>query len=212
VPRDVSVVVVGVGQEPGLERMIDFLGSGFGFPIRAVVFDVFDLGEGSRVLVREEAEPEQPSTSPRGPVYTEEAVIAAAGGPASSNGRRMLTLADAARRNGLHVKPYKWSLMFTPQQHKNRYLLTVWSRPNWDEPALTYSADAFAEFFAIDAGAVRAFLGPDDSTETKHPLPSDADAERFAAGLDATFAAIAASRETGEDGAETGRRAVPLRP
>jgi hypothetical protein len=185
--REVAAVVVGIGREPGLERIIDFLGSRFGFPIRAVTFDVFDAGEGLKVLVREETEPEsvvQPITASSSSVA---GVVEAAGGPESGNGRRLLKLAGAAEEAGLYVRPYKWSLMFTPMTKKTRYLMTVWKWADKDELALSYSSAAFAEFFPIDAGRVSELFG---LPEGRHSIRSDSDADAWAERIKKLFEEI----------------------
>jgi Endonuclease NucS len=184
--RDVAIIVVGVGAEPGLERIIVFLGSKFGMEIRAVTFDVFALGDGRTVLVREEQDEPVVTTPAK---WTRDQVIERAGGPTSPNGRRMLLLADAAERNGLYVRPRKYSLMFAPQEKKYRHLMTVWKWANKDELALQYSADALAEFFPIRPETARAVFAAADAVQ--HAVVSDDEAQRWADGLDALFAGVA---------------------
>lgn len=181
--REVAMVVVGTGSDTGLDRVLDFLASSFDFPIRAVTFDVFELPNGEQVLVREEREAEQPASVSTAK-WTREGVIERAGGPDSPNGRMMLALAKAAERNNLYVKPYKWSFMFAPPWNKNRYLMTVWRTSRTDPLHVTYSAEAFAEFFGFSPEGVRAELGPEDRR-----VGADTDAAVLAAGLDRLFSA-----------------------
>jgi hypothetical protein len=189
--REVNVVVVGVGQEPGLERIIDILGGRFGVPIRVVAFDVFDLGEGQRMLVREEVEAEEPSTTGPTSSYSVEGVIAAAGGQSSANGQRMATIAAAAERSGLYVRPYKWSLMFTPPTKKRRYLVTIWKWSDRDDLGISYSASAIAEFFPIrEEAVINAVRVPPG----RHWIRSDSDAHAWVARIDRLFAEIAANQ------------------
>lgn len=187
--REVVVVVVGIGAEPGLERMIEFLGSTYSMPIRAVTFDVFALDDGSRILVREETEPES-ATAGRMPQmeYTPGAVIALAGGPESERGKRMMRLVAAAERQGLYARPYKYSFMLTPSNNKNRYLMTVWRHGAGDELRLSFSAEAFAEFFPVSAEDVRQTLGSDSGQFT---IASDGEASEWEGKLTALFAKIA---------------------
>jgi hypothetical protein len=184
--REVAIIVVGVGQEPGLERIIDFLGRNAGISIRAVTFDVFDAGDGAQILVREEIdvpEAQPPSTN----VDRAAAVIAAAGGPESSAGRRLLKLVAAGERNGLYARPYKWSFMLTPQERRTRGLF-VFGR--WGgEVALQYSTGAIAEFFPIDAERAQAILGPDIGTI---PIPDEPAADDWSRRIDELFAVISA--------------------
>ncbi len=182
--REVAAVVVGVGREPGLERMINFLGGRFGFPIRAVTFDVFDAGDGVKILVREEAEAEAPSPAAASSAASLSRVVDIAGGPESPNGRRLLQLARAAEQAGLYVRPYKWSLMFTPMSNKTRYLMTVWKWGDKDELALSYSAAAFAEFFPIAPERVSELMG---LPEGRHSIRTDADADAWVERLERLF-------------------------
>lgn len=174
--REVAVIVVGIGREPGLERMIDFLGSRFGFPIRAVTFDIFDLGNGDKVLVREETEAEDRAPTASTSAYTVASVVETAGGPEHPNGRRLLELARAAGESGLYVRPYKWSLMFTPATTKTRYLFTVWRGAQSDLLSISYSATALAEFFPISAERAQELIGLPEGT---HRIRSDEDADAW---------------------------------
>ena len=50
--REIAVLLVGVGIAAGLERVMEFL-DGFGVPINAVSFEVFELDGGPKLPVRE---------------------------------------------------------------------------------------------------------------------------------------------------------------
>src|SRR4051812_45573298 len=86
--REVEVVIVGCGADASVDRMIEFLGSRFGVPIRAVTFEVFTVANGQRILVREEREAEAPGQKPS-TAYSIESVITKAGGVDSPGGRRV---------------------------------------------------------------------------------------------------------------------------
>jgi hypothetical protein len=193
--REVEVVVVGIGAEPGLQRMIDFLGTGYSVPIRAVIFDVFALGDGGQVLIREEKEPESAPDGRRQQArYTRESVIELAGGPESARGRRMLHIVAAVERHGLNARPYKYSFMFTPPSTRTRYLMLIRLHGAGDELRVTYSAEAFAEFFPLEPEEVRAILGH----EERHVIiASDGDVADWVDRLDALFATI--EQERGPD-------------
>jgi len=183
--REVAVVVVGVGRDPGLHRMIDFLGQTYNMPIRAITFDVFELDQGQRILVREETEPETTAIQSDVAKLTAAGVIDAAGGPGSPAGRWMLTIVHAIERNGLYARPYKWSFMATPMQNKARGVI-VFGR--WSGTVqISHNADALAEFFPIDQASVEAILGP---SHTNTPILTDADAQAWAAKLDRVFGSI----------------------
>jgi hypothetical protein len=170
--------------------MIEFLGGRFAMPIRAVSFEVFQLAGGEQLLVREETEPDE--SHPDRPKFTIAAVIERAGGPDSDAGRKMLRLKTAAEDHGLYVRPFTWALMFAPQERKNRYLVTVWCWPDRSEVGLEYSAEAFAEFFAVEADEARSVLGLEGDRQ-QVPIRSDADAETWVAALDEIFELIAAN-------------------
>jgi hypothetical protein len=175
--REVAMVIVGTGSDQGLDRVLDFLTTGFSFPVRAVTFNVFTLGSGEQILVREEREQEQQEANAVSQRWTREDVIARAGGPDSPNGRHMSLLADAAERAGLYVKPYKWTLMFAPPTNKNRYLMTVWRVSKTEPLQVRYSIDALAEFFPnISPSLAREILGPDDKDDDYLPVATDDDA------------------------------------
>lgn len=196
-PREVSIVVVGVGAEPGLERMIDFLGSRYDMPVRAVTFDVFALEDGSRVLVREETEPDPAATGGKQyAAYTADAVLSVAGGPGSVRGKRMLRLVAAAEKHGLQARPYKYSFMFTPPTNRNRYLMTVWRHGAGDELRLSFSADAFAEFFPISPLRIRDLLGDDKPT---FALVTEADVDEWIAKLDAVFGELGTTEVSSDE-------------
>jgi len=197
--REIAIVVVGVGAEAGLDRMVEFLGSRFAMPISAVSFDVFELGDGTKLLVREETEPESVNLPP--PKASIAAVIDRAGGPDSDLGRRMLAVAQAGEGHGLYIKPHKWSLMLAPQQKKYRHLMTVWRWADSPGVAIQYSADAFAEFFPIDAVRVRELLG-EAADGRATAIPTNEDAYAWARSLDALFAEIGRATEGSEESSD----------
>ncbi len=55
-PREVAVLLAGVGVDAGLERIVAHLGETYGVPIRIVSFDVFEPDGGPRLLIREVTE------------------------------------------------------------------------------------------------------------------------------------------------------------
>ena len=187
------MVVVGVGLDPGLHRMIDFLGQTYNVPIRAVTFDVFDLEHGERVIVREETEPETTVVQSEVAKLTAAGVIEASGGPDSPMGRHLLSIVQAGERGGsMYARPYKRSFMLTPQQNKSRGLIVMGRWLGGDKLQISHDPEAIAEFFPIVADEVIALLGPGHVTSE---ITSDADAEHWVARLDALVAAIAAAGE-----------------
>jgi len=74
--------------------------------------------------------------------------------------------------------------MLTPPQKRTRYLATVW-RQSRTQIFLTYSADAFAEFFPVAGEDVRAILGPE-----KVEFESNDQADEWGTRLDTLFEAM----------------------
>jgi hypothetical protein len=109
-----------------------------------------------------------------------------------ARGKRTIRLVEAAKRNSLYVRPYKYLFMFTPATQRNRYLMTVWRHGEGDELRVTFSAEAFSEFFVVSADQVREILGSDAS---QHTVATDVDAHEWEAKVDRFFAMIAASEE-----------------
>ena len=181
---DVEIVIVGCGTDASVDRMIEFLSARFSVPIRAVTFDVFTLADGQRVLVRDERDQETGAAVAARGGYSLDDVIAKAGGADSPGGRRMQAVVDAAVRNTLYPRPYRYSVMLTPPTMKTRYLATAW-RLSVHQIVLSYSADAFAEFFPLDAVTVRAQLG-----EERVEFESDHEALEWGRRLDRLFELI----------------------
>jgi hypothetical protein len=191
-PREVEIVVVGCGADSAIDRMVDFLGERYAVPIRAVTFEVFELADGSQILVRHESEPEAQTVSATRGGYTIESVIEKAGGPESPNGRRFMQLVKAAEEIGLHPRPYKWSIMMAPPTMRTRFLINIW-RPNRNELSLSYSADAIAEFFPVEASVVQGILGAEGKITT------DQEADAWAAKLRRLGRAFSGGSREGDD-------------
>lgn len=141
--REVAVVLVGTGVDPGLERVVSYL-SEYELPVSVVTFEVFALASGEQLLVREviEEQVEAPAgTSKRKSVdqIQRQAVTYGVGAEFS----RLVAAAEAA---GLYVRPYVRSVMFAPPSHKNRFLMAVGPRSG-GRLMIAFGPDAFDEFF-----------------------------------------------------------------
>lgn len=179
--RDVLVAVVGIGRDPSLDRLVGYLGDGFGVPIRVVSFEVFRVDHERQMLVREVTEADAAPQTEAQHSYSVDAVFARAA--QSGAAARFRIVYDTALSHDLYARPYKRSIMYTPPSNKTRMLFTAWLTDDTGGLALYLSADAFAEFYPIDADAVRAALGPDG----ERPITNDVDAKAFALALDALF-------------------------
>jgi Holliday junction resolvase-like predicted endonuclease len=195
-PRDVRIFVAGAGQDVGLDRLVGYLAGAFGVPIAAVSYGVFALPDGERVLIRQRHEAEAAQTPALVRPVTVESVLARLGDTAAAGAVRQIAPA-AAERHGLHARPYKSSVMFTPPDNRTRCLFTVWLEPRASGALRAWiSGDGFAEFYGARGGEVEHALGALGWRE----FPP-AEAPSFVAGLDGLFALI---RGRGSDRGQNG--------
>ena len=68
---------------------------------------------------------------------------------------------EVASRKGLHVRPFKTCLMFTPPMNGTRCLFTLWAGREGDKLAAYVSTESFPEFFSLDRADVEQHLGQD---------------------------------------------------
>ncbi len=164
--REVIVYVVGTGQDPSLERVLDFLGDKSQRVVNAVLFNVFELEGGQRILVREltsndlaprSAKPLRNAIpSPAGPSVDEVLKAAERNGLAEA----FEPLMAAADRHGFHPRPYKRSIMFAPPNNRTRCLFVAWVEPPADRTVKLFVApDAFEEFYPLGKGLAAKELG-----------------------------------------------------
>ena len=145
--RDIAVMLVGAGIDPGLERMNKFLGR-FGIPISVVSFEVFELDGGPQLLIREvRDEPAEPDPATAHRRLTVEAIRnqAVDAGVVKQFDR----FVDLARKAGLAVQPQRASVRIAPPDNRTRFLM--YARPqtgaSGSELLLHVGPEAFAEFF-----------------------------------------------------------------
>ena len=149
--RETAVMLVGVGIDPSLERLKEFLGR-FEIPIRIVSFEVFKPNDNIKLLVREVLEePDEPPPPKR--KFTVEAVrtMAKEFGVDEQFDRfvRMSEEADLA------VQPLKIALRIAPRQNRTRFLMYAQPYTDAKGPGLGIQVGgaAFVEFFpGIDEG------------------------------------------------------------
>jgi len=123
---------------------------------------------------------------------------------ANGIGPEFRKLTDAAERHGLYLRPWKRSLMITPQANRSRMLYTLETRPTRAGELRGWLApEAFAEFFPpLTEEEVTRELG-----QSRRLMLSANGVDRLAEGLDRLFARILSSVERseedrGEDGGE----------
>lgn len=151
-PRDVEIVLVGVGEDPGASRIADYLRS-FNIPVRSVSFEVLSLN-GHQILLREEEEDSPVETSSSSGYKTVDEILSQI---STSEDRRLAErVFEIARRFGLALQPYKRAVRIAPPQNRARFLMlvTVINGRPW---FLTH-ADPFIEFFGFEEEPARELL------------------------------------------------------
>ena len=161
-PREVAILLAGVGVHGGLERIVAHLG-GYGVPISIVSFEVFEPQDGPRLLIREVTEEDTRPPRRSGRRYSVEAIrqrAAEAGVQAQFD--RFL---EIVREAGLHPRPYALAVMIAPPSNRNRYLM--YARPEAGGIVFSAGPVGFAEFFPpLTEAKATAAIGP-----YQHPAP-----------------------------------------
>ncbi len=122
--REVISVVIGAGFGAGTEALLDYLSGQFGVPLRAVSLQVFDVGGGEPLLVREITEIEQAGVSDASTrKHSIEAVTAYAA--EMGVGRAFEEITAAVKRNdAFHPRPFLRCIMCAPVARRTRVLFT----------------------------------------------------------------------------------------
>jgi len=180
--RDVAMVLVGVGDSPGLERLTDYL-AGYELPITMVSFQVFKSENGSQVLSRELREEEAARPRKRPPIDELRAAAQGTGAGAAFD-----ALFEAGRRHELHMRTDKACFWYAPARQKSRAMFTVWLWPA--QPGrlrLGVWHQAFSEFYPpVTEEEAASLLGPRGPR-----VIADKEAQLFVDGLDRLFRLVA---------------------
>ena len=165
-PREVAILLAGVGVHGGLERIVAHLG-GYGVPISIVSFEVFEPQDGPRLLIREVTE-EQPERRAARRYSVEAIRQRAAEAGVQVQFDRFL---EIVREADLHPRPYSLAVMIAPPANRTRYLM--YARPEAGGIVLSAGPDGFAEFFPpLTEDEAMVAIGP-----SEHPAPHLAGAE-----------------------------------
>ena len=159
--REVALLLVGAGVHAGLERMIEFLGR-FGVPVGVVSFEVFELEDGPKIMVREVTEELSKPPSPRRK-YTVEAISQMARDAGVS--KQFERFVAMAREANLAVQPQAVSVRIAPQADRTRFLMYAGPRvgSQGGELGIWIGAKKIAEWHAeIDEAEAIDMLGPYD--------------------------------------------------
>jgi hypothetical protein len=182
-PRNVRLFIVGTGKQQGLERMVDFLAS-FKMPISVVSFQVFDVGAGQRMLIRELTDTEVERPEPHKSKHEVEKLLALA--DQHGIGGSFRALRDAAERYDLYPRPYATSIMYTPPSNRARMLFTAWVKPKAPGRVRVYvGTDVFPEFYPVSLLDAHTNLGDHGWRDM-----TNADVNKFVVGLDRLFSKI----------------------
>jgi Holliday junction resolvase-like predicted endonuclease len=188
--KDIYIFIVGTGKALGLERMVNYLADKYQLPITLVSFEVFEVEGQHRILVRELTEADdtenrqvfKPSLKTENPSLEELCKIA----DSSGVGEEFRNILKAAERHGIYPRPYKHSIMYTPQSNKSRMLFTVNTKPDksgnlkiWLDPK------TLAEFYPISEEDAVARLG-----EQKQQEMTKLQVEKLILELDDIFAGL----------------------
>ncbi len=156
--REVALLLVGTGVHAGLERMNDFLGR-FGIPVGVVSFEVFELEDGPKLMIREVTDEPSKPLSPR-QTYTIEAISQMARDAGVSEPfERFVAMAEKAN---LAVQPLSHAVRIAPQSDRTRFLMYAGPRvgPRGGELGIWIGPERFAEWHAwIDEAEATDMLG-----------------------------------------------------
>ncbi len=165
--REVKLIVVGSGRDPGIERVVKFLAERSNLDVSLVSFQVFALANGENILGREltETEPLLRTDETSQQATAEEICLIA---DSQGIGKDFRSIKEAAEQLGLPVRPYKRSIMYTPPQNRNRMLFTAAAIRRPGGVRLYSYAKAFAENFPVSEEEALSALGPDGWREFDH--------------------------------------------
>ena len=158
--RDIKIIVVGTGRDTNLSRTIDYLVDKNGMQISVVEFDIFEGNSGELSLVRQLTEQDEPQTKQQSTSNMEaeyERLFTLA--DANGIGKQFRLIYDTCVENGLYPRTYKWSIMYTPPEHKGRCLVVAWVKPVQGKLQAFAIPETFAEYFPIDEAQVRDIIG-----------------------------------------------------
>jgi hypothetical protein len=147
--KEVLIYLVGTQSTPGVETMLDFMASKYHVPLTLVTFDVFQLENGQRILVREISETDISTSRAKRKTQRSTADVEKVCALADQTGigQEFRLIFGEARKLGLHFRPYARSIMYAHPDHKVRMLFTVWAH---QKPLKAYIGfEAFVDYYPI---------------------------------------------------------------
>ena len=160
--RDVRICLAGTSRDIGLVRLATFLSSNYEVPITAVTFQIFDVGENQRVLLRELTETDiEPAHVAERSGRTLDDVCKQA--DTSGVGPPFRLILETLTKHGMYPRLHKFSIMYAPSENRSRSLVNVPTYPDKAGKLKVWIAhEAFTEFFPVSIDEVHSFLGDDD--------------------------------------------------
>lgn len=140
-PREVAVLLAGVGIDAGLERIATHLGA-YGVPIATVTFDVFEPEGGRRLLIREVTEERTEGRLRRPRRSLDEIHQLAAEADVGAEFERFVKIAEAS---DLAVRSFTHAVSVVPRQNRTRRL--IYAAPRGGQMYIAVHPEVFAEFF-----------------------------------------------------------------
>lgn len=168
--REVLVYVVGAGRDPSLERVLSFLSGKHSVPISVISFQVFEIANGHKLLLRELSETElaeeanistsQPSSTSSSSANEAKLLRLSKLAARGRMGPQFQAFLDAARKHNFYPRAYTEAVMFTPPNKRTRMLFTVRAKVDEIGTLSVYvSPDPFVEFYGLPEEKARLTLG-----------------------------------------------------
>ena len=156
--KEVLIYLVGTQHTTGVDDMLAYLSKKIQVPVTQITFDVFQLENGQRILVREITEADAPGIKPPG--HRGEATLDSVCKKADQHGigEEFRYIMDEAKKLGLHMRPYVRTIMYTHPDHKTRMLFTV--KANHKPMTVYIGYEAFVEYYPVTTEQVASALGP----------------------------------------------------
>ena len=158
--KEVLIYLVGTLHTSGVDVMLEYMSRRIQVPVTQVIFDVFQLENGQRILVREITEADAPIRKAHGPGPRGGATIDNVCKKADQHGigEEFRYVLEESKKLGLHMRPYVRSIMYAHPEHKTRMLFTV--RANHKPMTAYIGYEAFVEYYPVTTEQVASALGP----------------------------------------------------
>jgi len=156
--REVSIFLVGTGKAPDEDRMVQYLAQ-YDMPIYLVSYQLAQLDDGTKILLRELAEAEIDISQPsRWKVASIDEICAHA--DQQSIGVLFRKIREAAEALYLYPRAWKHCIMYAPASNRTRALFTVMAYANPEGKLNVYlNSKCFPEFYPVTHESVESLVG-----------------------------------------------------